>query len=196
MKDVRLYSTENEKIARELLGTDSNFTSVNMKENSLDSLIKKEKASKFNSEVEKYNEKLEQNNKDFKESQDKVEYDISKAEIKPMFSRILVQPFKVNPFQKIKVENGLIIDTGGYTPHTQLNEQTGRYEEQKQFIITGCVVEVGPEVKYLKEGDVIFYRIDTAVPVPFFKQGFVSLAESQIIAVVNEGLQDRFNNIK
>lgn len=196
MKDVRLYSTENEKIARELLGTDSNFTSVNMKENSLDSLIKKEKASKFNSEVEKYNEKLEQNNKDFEESQDKVEYDISKAEIKPMFSRILVQPFKVNPFQKIKVENGLIIDTGGYTPHTQLNEQTGRYEEQKQFIVTGCVVEVGPEVKYLKEGDVIFYRIDTAVPVPFFKQGFVSLAESQIIAVVNEGLQDRFNNIK
>lgn len=196
MKDVRLYSTENEKIAKELLGTDSNFTLVNMKENSLDSLIKKEKASKFNSEVEKYNEKLEQNNKDFKESQDKVEYDISKAEIKPMFSRILVQPFKVNPFQKIKVENGLIIDTGGYTPHTQLNEQTGRYEEQKQFIVTGCVVEVGPEVKYLKEGDVIFYRIDTAVPVPFFKQGFVSLAESQIIAVVNEGLQDRFNNIK
>lgn len=196
MKDVRLYSTENEKIARELLGTDSNFTSVNMKENSLDSLIKKEKARKFNSEVEKYNEKLEQNNKDFEESQDKVEYDISKAEIKPMFSRILVQPFKVNPFQKMKVENGLIIDTGGYTPHTQLNEQTGRYEEQKQFIVTGCVVEVGPEVKYLKEGDVIFYRVDTAVPVPFFKQGFVSLAESQIIAVVNEGLQDRFNNIK
>lgn len=196
MKDVRLYSTENEKIARELLETDSNFTSVNMKENSLDSLIKKEKAHKFNSEVEKYNEKLEQNNKDFKESQDKVEYDISKAEIKPMFSRILVQPFKVNPFQKMKVENGLIIDTGGYTPHTQLNEQTGRYEEQKQFIVTGCVIEVGPEVKYLKEGDVIFYRIDTAVPVPFFKQGFISLAESQIIAVVNEGLQDRFNNIK
>ena len=196
MKDVRLYSTGNEKIAKELLGTDSNFTSVNMKENSLDSLIKKEKAGKFNSEVEKYNEKLEENNKDFEESQDKVEYDISKAEIKPMFSRILVQPFKVNPFQKMKVENGLIIDTGGYTPHTQLNEQTGRYEEQKQFIVTGCVIEVGPEVKYLKEGDVIFYRVDTAVPVPFFKQGFISLAENQIIAVVNEGLQDRFNNIK
>ena len=196
MKDVRLYSTENEKIAKELLGTDSNFTSVNMKENSLDSLIKKEKARKFNSEVEKYNEKLEQNNKDFEESRDKVEYDISKAEIKPMFSRILVQPFKVNPFQKMKIENGLIIDTGGYTPHTQLNEQTGRYEEQKQFIVTGCVIEVGPEVKYLKEGDVIFYRVDTAVPVPFFKQGFISLAENQIIAVVNEGLQDRFNNIK
>ena len=196
MKDVRLYSKKKKKIAREALGTDSNFTLVNMKENSLDSLIKKEKTRKFNSEVEKYNEKLEQNNKDFKESQDKVEYDISKAEIKPMFSRILVQPFKVNPFQKMKVENGLIVDTGGYTPHIQLNEQTGKYEEQNQFIVTGCVIEVGPDVKYLKEGDVIFYRVDTAVPVPFFKQGFVSLAESQIIAVVNEGLQDRFDNIK
>ena len=196
MKDVRLYSTEKEQIARELLGTDSNFTSVNMKENSLDSLIKKEKARKFNSEVEQYNEKLEQNHKDFKDSQDKIEYDINKAEIKPMFARVLVQPFKVNPFQKMKVENGLIVDTGGYTPHTQLNEQTGRYEEQKQFIITGCVIEVGPEVKYLKEGDVIFYRVDTAVPVPFFKQGFVSLAESQIIATVAENLTERFNSIK
>lgn len=196
MKDVRLYTTEQEKIAREMLGTNSNFTSVNMRENSIDALVEKEKSRKFNSEVEKYNEQLEKNNKDFNESQEKVKYDINKAEIKPMFNRLLIQPFKVNPFQQMKVEKGLIIDTGGYTPHTQLNEQTGRYEEQKQFIVTGCVIEVGPEVKYLKEGDVIFYRVDTAVPVPFFKQGFVSLAESQIIAVVNEGLQERFDNIK
>lgn len=196
MKNVRLYTTEQEKIAREMLGTNSNFTSVNMRENSIDALVEKEKSRKFNSEVEKYNEQLEKNNKDFNESQEKVKYDINKAEIKPMFNRLLIQPFKVNPFQQMKVEKGLIIDTGGYTPHTQLNEQTGRYEEQKQFIVTGYVMEVGPEVKYLKEGDVIYYRVDTAVPVPFFKQGFVSLAESQIIAVVNEGLQDRFNNVK
>lgn len=196
MKDVRLYSTEKEQIARNLLGTDSNFTSVNMRENSIDALVEKEKSRKFNSEVEQYNEQLEKNNQDFKDSQEKIEYDINRAEIKPMFARILVQPFKVNPFQQMKVEKGLIIDAGGYTPHTQFNEQSGKYEEQKQFIVTGCVIEVGPEVKYLKEGDVIYYRVDTAVPVPFFKQGFVSLAESQIIAVVNEGLQDRFDNIK
>ena len=196
MKDVRLYSTEKEQIARNLLGTDSNFTSVNMRENSIDALVEKEKSRKFNSEVEQYNEQLEKNNQDFKDSQEKIEYDINRAEIKPMFARILVQPFKVNPFQQMKVEKGLIIDAGGYTPHAQFNEQSGRYEEQKQFIVTGCVIEVGPEVKYLKEGDVIYYRVDTAVPVPFFKQGFVSLAESQIIAVVNEGLQDRFDNIK
>ena len=73
---------------------------------------------------------------------------------------------------------------------------TGKYEEQKQFIITGCVVEVGPEVKYLQEGDVVYYRVDTAVPVPFLKQGLVSINENQVIAVVNEGLTERFNSVK
>lgn len=196
MKNVRINSTENEKIVREMLGTDSDYTSVNMSEKSIDNVLQKEKAIKFNSEVEKYNEQLEKNNKDCEEARDKIEYDINKAEIKPMFNRVLIQPFKVNPFQKMEVKNGLILDTGGYTPHTQLNPQSGKYEEQDQFIITGCVLEIGPEVKYLKEGDVVYYRKDTAVPVPFFKQGFVSLGESQIIAVVNEGLQNRFDNIK
>lgn len=193
---TRTYSTEKEKLTQAALGTDSNYTTINMAENSIDSLIQNEKARKFNSEVDKFNEQLEKNNNKVKEDQEKLNYDIERAEIKPLFSRILVQPFKVNPFQKMKIENGIIIDTGGYTPHTQLNPQTGKYEEQDQFIITGYVIEVGPETKYLKEGDVIYYRRDTAVPVPFFKQGFVSLAENQVIAVINENLQQRFNEIK
>nr|DAR22726.1 MAG TPA: mHsp60, mHsp10, Mitochondrial, Chaperonin, Complex, Symmetric [Caudoviricetes sp.] len=195
MKDVRIFSTNNEKLAQEARGVNDSLV-FNMSENTVDNLIQKEKASKFNSEVEQYNEQLEKNNKDFEESKDKVNYDIEKAEIKPMFNRVLVQQFKVNPFQRMEVKGGIIVDTGGYNPHTQFNQQSGKYEEQDQFIVTGCVIEVGPETKYLKEGDVIFFRKDTAVPVPFFKQGFVSLGESQIIAVVNEGLQDRFNKIK
>lgn len=195
MKDVRIFSTNNEKLAQEARGVNDSLV-FNMSENTVDNLIQKEKASKFNSEVEQYNEQLEKNNKDFEESKDKVNYDIEKAEIKPMFNRVLVQQFKVNPFQKMEVKGGIIVDTGGYNPHTQFNQQSGKYEEQDQFIVTGCVIEVGPETKYLKEGDVIYFRKDTAVPVPFFKQGFVSLGESQIIAVVNEGLQDRFNKIK
>lgn len=195
MNNVRICTTNNEKLAQEARGVNDSLV-FNMSENTIDNLIQKEKASKFNSEVEQYNEQLEKNNKDFEESKDKVNYDIEKAEIKPMFNRVLVQQFKVNPFQKMEVKGGIIVDTGGYNPHTQFNQQSGKYEEQDQFIVTGCVIEVGPETKYLKEGDVIYFRKDTAVPVPFFKQGFVSLGESQIIAVVNEGLQDRFNKIK
>lgn len=195
MKDARIKLTENEKYAANI-ATDPNSVMINMSENTIDNIIEKENSIKFNNQVEVYNEQLEKNNREFNESVEEVQYDINRAEIKPMFSRLIVKPFKQNPFQQMTVKNGLIVDTGGYTPHAQLNPMTGKYEEQKQFIVTGCVVEVGPDTKYLQEGDVVYYRIDTAVPVPFFRQGFISIDEKQIIAVVNEGLTERFNNIK
>ena len=196
MKEPRIKMTENEQIAANVLGLDSNYTSVNMGEHSIDNMIQREKANKFNNEVEKYNAQLEENQKTFEETQSQVAYDINRAEIKPMFARLIIKPFKVNPFQKMEVKGSIIVDAGGYTPHAELNPMTGKYEEQKQFIITGCVVEVGPEVKYLQEGDVVYYRVDTAVPVPFLKQGLVSINENQVIAVVNEGLTERFNSVK
>lgn len=196
MKEPRIKMTENEQIAANVLGLDSNYTSINMGERSIDNMIQREKANKFNNEVEKYNAQLEENQKTFEEAQNQVAYDINRAEIKPMFARLIIKPFKVNPFQKMEVKGSIIVDAGGYTPHAELNPMTGKYEEQKQFIITGCVVEVGPEVKYLQEGDVVYYRVDTAVPVPFLKQGLVSINENQVIAVVNEGLTERFNSIK
>lgn len=196
MKEPRIKMTESEQIAANVLGLDSNYTSVNMGEHSIDNMIQREKANKFNNEVEKYNAQLEENQKTLEEAQSQVAYDINRAEIKPMFARLIIKPFKVNPFQKMEVKGSIIVDAGGYTPHAELNPMTGKYEEQKQFIITGYVVEVGPEVKYLQEGDVVYYRVDTAVPVPFLKQGLVSINENQVIAVVNEGLTERFNYIK
>lgn len=196
MKEPRIKMTENEQIAANVLGLDSNYTSINMGERSIDNMIQREKANKFNNEAEKYNAQLEENQKTFEEAQSQVAYDINRAEIKPMFARLIIKPFKVNPFQKMEVKGSIIVDAGGYTPHAELNPMTGKYEEQKQFIITGYVVEVGPEVKYLQEGDVVYYRVDTAVPVPFLKQGLVSINENQVIAVVNEGLTERFNSIK
>ena len=190
----RLYLTENEKLAQAATGLGDHIK-FNMQENNIDNIIKKEKANKFNSQVDAYKEALEENNKKTEQAQNEVQYDIEKAELKPMFSRIIVKPLAHNPFQKVQMQGSLIVDAGGYTPHAELNPVSGQYEEQREFIVTGCVVEVGPETKYLKEGDVIYYRRDTVVPVPFFKQGLVSLAENQVIAVVNEGLTERFNNV-
>ena len=196
MKEPRIKFTENEKIAANALGLDSNYTSINMNEQSIDKVIQKERTNKFNDELEQYSTKLEENNKTLEEAQNQVAYDINKVEIKPMYQRVILKPFKVNPFQKMEVKGGIIVDAGGYTPHAELNPMTGKYEEQKQLIVTGCVIEVGPEVKYLKEGDVVYYRVDTSVPVPFLKQGLVSVSETQIIAVVAESLTERFNNVK
>ena len=196
MKEPRIKFTENERIAANALGLDSNYTSINMNEQSIDKVIQKERTNKFNDELEQYSTKLEENNKTLEEAQNQVAYDINKVEIKPMYQRVILKPFKVNPFQKMEVKGGIIVDAGGYTPHAELNPMTGKYEEQKQLIVTGCVIEVGPEVKYLKEGDVVYYRVDTSVPVPFLKQGLVSVSETQIIAVVAESLTGRFNNVK
>ena len=190
----RIFLTENEKIAQEAIGF-NDHVKFNMQENNIDNILSKEKANKFNSKVDAYNEVLEENNNKTQQAKDELQYDINKAELKPMFSRIIVKPLAHNPFQKVEVKGSIIVDAGGYTPHAEFNPVSGQYEEQKEFIVTGCVIEVGPETKYLKEGDVVYYRRDTVVPVPFFKQGLVSLAENQVIAVVDEGLTERFNNV-
>lgn len=194
MDNVRLNLTENEKVAQVALGLGDHMK-FNMQENNLNTLINREKANKFNDQVDAYNEALNENNKKTEQAQSELPYDIEKAELKPMFSRIIVKPLAHNPFQKIEMRGSLIVDAGGYTPHAELNPVSGKYEEQKEFIVTGCVVEVGPDVKYLQEGDVVYYRRDTVVPVPFFKQGLVSLAENQVIAAVAEGLTERFKRV-
>lgn len=195
MSEVRINPTENERVAY-INANGNDFKTFNMKENSIDELVQKEKTRKFNNELEKFEETMNEHKKELDKIQDELGYEPEKADIKPMFARILVKPFEQNPFQKIKVSGGIIVDAGGYNPHIQKNPNTGRYEEQDQFIITGCVMEVGPEVKYLKEGDVVYYRKDTAVPVPFLSWGMYSINENQIIAAVNVGLTDRFNNVK
>lgn len=188
----RIKFTENEKMAMTECSNADRVLFMGNNDN-IDTLIQKEKTRKFNSEVEQFSNDMEKRNSEVQETQESLKYDINKAEIKPLFSRVLIKPFSQNPFQKMKVENGLIIDAGGYTPHQQINPMTGKYEEQKEFIVTGCVAEIGPDCKYVAVGDVVYYRRDTVVPVPFFKSGLVSLAENQIIACVNEGLTNRFS---
>lgn len=194
MNDVRLKLTDNEKLAQQTVGM--NGTSIHMSEGSIDKIIEKERAYKFNEELNKVAEKFEASKDLLEQNAEAFGDSIANIEIKPMFSRLLIKPLAQNPFQRVKIQGGIIVDAGIITPHAELNPNTGKYEEQKEFIKTGAVQEVGPEVKYIKPGDVVFYRIDTVVPVPFFKQGMVSLAENQVIAVVNEGLAERFNSIK
>jgi hypothetical protein len=188
----RIKLTESEKLSQAAVGTHG--TMFNMSDD-IDSLLEKEKAIKFNEQLSTFADTLEERRTDMQASAEKLADNFENVEIKPMFSRILIEPFKHNPFQRIEIKSGLIIDAGGYTPQVALNPNTGKYEEQEEFIITGLVIEVGPDTKYLQEGDVIFFRKDTAVPVPFLKQKLVSLAENQVIAVVNDSLTERFNKV-
>ena len=197
MKDVRLGLTESEKIAQSLVGleTDSlNFHMSNAEE--IGTIIQKEKQRKFNNQVDEYVSKLSAHTEALRESTEKLGYDISKLEIKPTFNRILVTLFDKNPFQKITTtKSGIITDMGGLAP-TYKNTDSGEIEEAQQMILVGVVQEVGPDVKYIKVGDTIFMDRNSVRPGPFYKQGLHCLGEQQVIGIVNEGLESRFEEIK
>lgn len=190
----RIKTTENEKIA--LNATNLNGKIINMNEHNLDNILHQETVNKFNDEVDKYIEEMKEHNKALEEISKNIGSDPEKLEIKPMFDHILIKPYTQNPFQKIQREGSIITDVGGFKVNVDRNPVTGKMEEQEQVILTGCVMEIGPTVKYLKVGDVVFYHRRNAIPVPFFKQGFYDLGEYHVLAVVNEELTNRFNNIK
>ena len=110
-----------------------------------------------------------------------------------MTSYVLIKPFDNNPFQEVKIEGGIITDLGGMTPEYKSNE-TGEIEQEKQFIRVGTVIETGYKCEFLKPGDVVFWSIASECMVPFFRQGFIVVAENRIIAVVNEKLTERKKN--
>ena len=54
--EVRLNTTENEKLVQTALGLDSEYKNFNMQEQSRDSVIARDSASTENVDVEKYSE--------------------------------------------------------------------------------------------------------------------------------------------
>lgn len=196
MKDVRLGLTENEKIAQNIVGLESDSLSFHMgSENRIENIIENEKKNRFNDQVDEYVKRLNDHTQSLRKSTEELGYDITKLEIKPTFNRILVTLFETNPFQKLTVDNGIITDMGGLAP-TYKNTDSGEIEEAKQMILVGVVQEVGPDVKYIRVGDTIFMDRCSARPVPFYKQGLHCLSEQQVIAIVNESLESRFKEIK
>lgn len=192
----RLQLTDKEKFAHNLMGNDSDYSKFCMNEQNIEDMIVDEKKRKFNNEVDEHTKALEEQTKAIEEYQQKVADSITKVEIKPLYNRILIKPFASNPFQRMKIENGIITDIGGMNPNVEFNNLTGQLEEREQMIAVATVIEVGPDCKFLKEGDTIFYMKNLPTPVPFFKQGLWTLKEENVIAVVNEGLEERFNSLK
>ena len=186
----RIKFSNNEKFAQELVKSADNIFTMN--EGDINDVITKEKKIKFNNEVNKHEEELKAQQEVIENYQNEIASKVNTIEIKPLFNRIMVKPFAANPFQKLTVENGIITDIGGLNPNIEFNRDTGEYQERDQNIVVATVVEVGPECKYIQPGDTVFYLKSLPTPVPFFKQGFWTLKEDNVIAVVNEGLSERY----
>lgn len=153
-------------------------------------MAKTEAKIKFNQQVEEakadWDTKINEQEEHAKEMEEKMK----DLQIVPINSYVLVQPYAKNPFQKMKVtESGLIIPeyTGVFK-----NPDSGMEDQEENLSVQALVIEVSPLCKFVKEGDIIYYRRACGVPIPFFGQGFEVVAEQQIQVVVNSGLKDRY----
>lgn len=190
--------TEEEKMAQNIVGLNNDNLQFNMSSGEkIEDMLQREKSRKFNEQVDKYAEELKSHVDGLQQVAENMGADMSLIEIKPLFNKILIKPFAQNPFQRIVIDkkSNIVIDTGGLPPeHFDTNK--GTQEKDEQNIIVGAIQEVGPDVKYLIPGDIVMYFKGSAMPVPFYKQGFWCMSETQVIAVVNESLEKRFNGIK
>lgn len=192
--EMRTELNGKEKLAQVVNGMESTGTPVVVNGKSADIILAEEKKGRFNTKVDEYIDKFEKHNKALESYAEELSKDINGLEILPMGSYALIKPFESNPFQRVKVESGIITDLGGYTP-TYKSHEDGQIHEEEQFIHVGTVIDTGWKCEFLKAGDVVFYTIASEAMVPFFKQGFVVVAESRIMAVVNEKLTERKNRL-
>jgi hypothetical protein len=188
--------SENEKIAMRVAGeSTSRITTLDGR--SAEDIIEERNVKKFNEQVDNFAEKFEKHSTNLTEFADKVNKNVENIEIMPIGNYVLCKQFDENPFQRIvrDSKSGLILDLGGMKPEYK-NTDNGQIEEEEQFIKVGVIQEVGPECKWCQPGDTIFYTKPSAVPVPFYKQGLQLVCENRVLAVVNEQLSTRFEEIK
>lgn len=122
-----------------------------------------------------------------KKKQEEIESKLNHLEMIPMYNKVILLPYPVNPYRKI-VEGHIIVDYDG----SFKNPDTGEYDKMEQLVSCAKVIEVGPEVKYLKVGDDVYYDSRTVYPVPFMSLGYKLTTEVQILCVLNEDLKERF----
>ena len=194
-RDTNLESTEKGKIALNLTGLETEGKLFAVSKQSISDMAKQEAVNKFNDQVDEYTKRFDKYNETLEKEAERLTDEFDKLEIKPFGQYLLIKPFSQNPFQRIKKEGNIITDLGGLTPIVKSNE-TGQFEEEESFIHVGTVVDIGPDVRYIRQGDAVMWTAPTELPIPFYKQGLVTVFEPNIKAIINIGLQDRFNKIK
>ena len=119
--------------------------------------------------------------------QAELEARLQTLEMIPMGAKVVLLPYPRNPYKKV-LNGKIIVEYNGEFN----NPDTGEKDTLKEMVGCAKVIEVGPECKYVKPGDDIYYDTRTCYPLPFMSLGYMLTTEPQILAVINEGLKTRF----
>lgn len=99
-KKVNLNLTDNEKLARNITGLESDAIHFRMNnEESIEDMIDKQKAEKFNNQVDEYVNKINKHSDLIQQYTQSIKDNMNSIEIKANGCRVLIRPFEVNPFQ-------------------------------------------------------------------------------------------------
>jgi hypothetical protein len=125
------------------------------------------------------------------EKQKEIDAKLDSLEMVPLLNKVILLPYPTNPYRKL-VQGKLIVDyTGDF-----LNPDSGEKDTLKELVGCAKVIEIGPEVKYIKPGDDVYYDTRTVYPIPFMSLGYRLTTEPQILCILNQGLKDRLDKIK
>lgn len=121
--------------------------------------------------------------------QKELEEKLQTLEMLPTGFHIFIQPYPVNPYRKT-IQNGILIDDGA----NFTNADSGEPDKLQYGIGCAKVIEVGPDCKWVRAGDDIYYDCRGQRPVPFMNLGYWVVVEQQVVAYLNEKLTERKNN--
>lgn len=180
MSNLRTDLTNNEKFVMDAINT-SNVISMKS-DKDLDTLVKKEAKLKHNDAVEEMNKRLEEDIQRSEALANKMAEKMNEISIKAPLNKVIVRPYAKNPFQKMQIsKSGIITDLGGMTMFGR-NPDTGEDEEMDNFIEVAEIVAAGPGCQgTYKEGDVVMYIKQNALPIPLFDWGLKGIYEQHII---------------
>lgn len=125
-----------------------------------------------------------------KQKQKELDEKMERLELLPMLNKIILLPYPSNPYKKV-MHGSIIVEYDG----SFKNPDSGEPDKLKELVGCAKVIEIGPDTKYVKVGDDIFYDTRTCYPVPFLGLGYLTTSEQQVLCIINEGLKERFNMI-
>lgn len=121
------------------------------------------------------------------EKQRQIDKKLETLELYPNSNRVLIKPYPVNPYREI-VRGNVLTSTDGLFK----NPDTGEWDKKEVGVGCAEVIEAGPDCKYVKSGDDVYYEARASMPIPFMNLGYLLTSEPQILCILNENLTKRF----